>query len=405
MRPKGTWLAAVAAFAGLAASCTDAGPTAAEEVAGEIRALRLLLAQQSRTASAPPSPGEALDVQAALAPLQSALAALAGSQRELADRQAALAQEMQRWSQLLVESVGAARADEAKAMAAKLHELEQSLKSQDTRHREVETLIQGALDRTADRLEDFLQRLPGATPPRPGGGSTAPGTPPAATGGGNDDPQQAAGGSPLVRSPQSAMRWWWLVLTGLGAVVATFFLRRAHRPSVDQAATSLPLPPAAPAERSVEEIWAAAALLGEAVGRLRQTVGTPAAAEATPSLPADAAAGPVEPVEPPLDDVFVLAEDEDRELAAASANGVAPEPSLAPGPPLATMVAHVPGAVPEARILAALAAEPQVLRRPAPACRAFAGALEVRFHVLPGTSPGERTRLLQRLRDAVRVLG
>lgn len=403
MRPKSSWLLAVAAFAGLAA-CTDAGPSAAEEVAGEIRALRLLLAQQARTASAPSSPGESLDVQAALAPLQSAMTALAGSQRELADRQAALTQEMQRWSQLLVESVGAARADEAKAMAAKLHELEQSLKSQDARHREVETLIQGALDRTADRLEDFLQRLPGATPPRSGGGgSAAPGTTPAATGGGMDDPQQAAGGSPLVRSPQNAMRWWWLVLTGLGAVVATFFLRRAHRPSIDQVATSLSLPPAAPAERSVEEIWAAAALLGEAVGRLRQTVGNPAAPEATP---ADAAAaGPNEPVEPPLDDVFVLAEDDDRELATANANGVAAAPSRPPGPPLETMVAHVPGAVPEARILAALAAEPQVLRRPAPACRAFAGTLEVRFHVLPGTSPGERTRLLQRLRDAVRVLG
>lgn len=379
----------------LAAACSDAAPSAADEVAGELRALRLALAAGDAR------PRESVDVQAALQPLRGALEALSVSQRDLAARQIALAQELQRWSQLLSESVAGARADEAKAMATKLQELERQLQAQDARHHEVETLIQGALERTADRLDDFLKRLhaPARTTVPPVGNDGAPAPAPAAANGG-DERQAAADGS-ARRGGLVASRWWWLALTGVGAFTALFFLRRTPRPpraelppseapAVAAATSSAPVADAAPGEQSAEEIWAAAALLGEAVGRLRQraTVATGA-----PSATA-------EPASP--DDLFCVAEP-----VAPCAPAVAP-----PAPPVAgqretppvpeTIATVLAGGVDEDAVRAALAAERLVLRRPAPSVRADGGGVAVRFHVAPGASAAERVRLLQRLREATR---
>lgn len=386
---------------GFAAGCDDVAPTASEEVAGELRALRLLLAQQARAVPAAAN-GERPDVQAALAPLRSALDALAQSQRELAERQVALTQEMQRWSLLLVESVQGARADEAKATAAKLKELETSLRTQDVRHREVETVIQGALERTADQLDEFLRRLQGtpgtaAPPAKPaGGGGAAPAVVPA-VGERNGEQALLDDSRPASRSSRASMRWWWLGLTCVGAVVATFCLRRARRPAAfavrsEPVAEPVTATPPLAKEQSVEEIWAAAALLGEAVGRLRQT----AAGEGLPAPTREATL-----VEPGLDDEFVLVDDE---VAVAKAPAAPVVLTPAPRAP-ETMLARVAGVGSEPQVLAALAEERLVLRRPAPSCRVREGTLEVSFHVLPGTTAGERARLLQRLRDAVRGVG
>src|SRR5690606_38647816 len=108
----------------------DAAPGAGEELAGEVRALRLWLQRSERGAGAP-------DAQEVLAPLRPVLEQLAATQREQGARQLALAQELQRWTQLVGEAAGAARAGELQALGERLRALEQTLAAQDARHREV----------------------------------------------------------------------------------------------------------------------------------------------------------------------------------------------------------------------------------------------------------------------------
>lgn len=463
----------------LAAACSEASPSAAEEVAGELRALRMALAQQRHAVGSASS--EMVDAQTALAPLRAALEALAASQRELAERQVALTQEMQRWSQLLVESVAGARADEAKAMAKRLGEFEARLKEQDSRHHEVEALLQGALERTADQLDAFLKRLETIAPVRrtdggavdalapPGAGNApgnasgnASGNSPSGTGAGVIDPagNASAGGSTggtggivgewpprsssidgLFRGRASASRWWWLGLSGLGLGVATLCLRRSRRSRPKAREKTVPMPAFADVlpvagERSVEEIWAAAALLGEAVGRLRQQVGGPDAAQlaaaalaggenaapapgAAAPEPAVRPAAPVHPHASPISPAGPPPPPATDSLAPATAAACEPAPSGAsagdaPGAPttpegahwpLETVVAVLPGGAMDRDVLAALASERSVLRRPAPVLTGRGAVVEVRFHVVPGTTPADRVRLLQRLRDGLRAGG
>jgi hypothetical protein len=347
-------LVALLAFAG---ACSDAAPTAHEEVAAELRALRLLLAQQPRASMS----AEDGAVAAALLPLREGMQALATAQREQAARQLALAQELQRWQQLVSAAVGAGKQDELQTLAQRLQALEQQLREQDERHREVEALVQRALDQTGDRLEEFLQRLQA----RPTGGSSAPaGTPsaPAAPGDGAPAPDRRVGQARAAGAPE---RWWWLLVTGLGAAIAFVFLRRSRREALYTAPRAEPAPTADPGAR---EIWAAAALLGEAVDRLRANDASRARAD----LPAD-------------DDVVVVDD---------------PEPRARPGPPAETVPCGSPAG--EARVLALLAADVRVLRRPPPSAEGPAGARAVRFHLLPDLPAGERSGLLAALRRAAR---
>jgi hypothetical protein len=195
----------------------------------------------------------------------------------------------------------------------------------------------------------------------------------------------------------------------------------------------------------VEELWAAAALLGEAIGRLRQTGepmppelgGEQALPEAPPEslLQPDIAAMPTERDEAngfgedmDLDDLFVI-DDEDFGSAPMD-NPVAPE--LPEHPPLAHPLASTP-LYPEVggpqlrqpaarhasqspvtcrlyfpgdqhverRLRSLLGADPRVLVSPAPQVRNEMGELEVSFALLPGLPPGERSLLEQQLRDTV----
>ncbi|MBL8752204.1 MAG: hypothetical protein JNK15_02795 [Planctomycetes bacterium] len=406
------------------AACADPVVDPAEEVAAELRALRMQLAAQAAApVPHPAAVAPAVDPKELLQPLREVLAGLQVNQQELAARQTALAQEMQRWSQLLVTSLGEKHAEQAKAMSARIAALEQSLQQQDARHKEVESLLQGALERTADRLEQFLQRLPGAgggeQPATAPAGGAKPAAEPKGPGAGSGQPDGSGDGSGqrtvAARLRNQGTRWWWLGITGLGCSVAAFFLRRAWRlggsagPRSDLVAEAEPgvvATPTQPPEQSVEELWATAALLGEAVERLRQQQSAPAVPTVGLAPAPEAVAEPVAEAFD-LDELYVL-DDEPMAAAPASAPTAPPAPSEPPavpakasgrGPEFVTV--RLAAAKPEA-VLALLAQTPFVLRRPAPTATRVDGWLEVAFAVLPGTAAGERARLVQALREAGR---
>lgn len=418
MRSKLAGVLLACAFA--SAACDGGAATANAEVAAELRALRAALVATSRPAARPPTQAATAGLGEAMAPLREALAALVSNQDDLQRRQLALAQELQRWSAVLIESTRGAQREETSALAARLRDLEAALAAQDARHREVEQLVQRALDHTADRLEQFLQAVEAGAEPAPEappadaepGGGAAGGSvqePPAEPGGGGAGVVPATDGVPPGENStgrwerRGARLWWWggvaLLATGVGFVC----LRRWHR-SAGEAAPRLPRPTTgrepgheradAPSagvagDPDVQEIWAAAALLGEAVGRLRD--GNGAAAEANgPSTPADA------------EDWVVL----DDELLTANAAAPAPPPAplaehprAAPAPTTCRLRTADPQRA-LAAVLRVLQHDPRVLRRPEPAVRCSDDTLEVSFRLLPGLSAGEQSHVEQRLRDA-----
>lgn len=436
--------------------CSDAGTAPDTEIAAELRALRAVLVQQQKSgAGAQPTVQGVADrtqITTALQPLREVLDGLAGSQRELQTRQITLTQEMQRWSQLLVETASGARQEEAKVMTQRLQQVEKALQEQDKRHREVEALMQGALERTADRLEDFLRRLEGTVrperPPDPGNPeSPAPiknaaepapgsnGVPPASgtqmpAGGG--DEENAPGSVAAARPARHWSVYWWMLPFVLAASLVTAFLLRLRRLSnrsfvaAVAAARTGPGPVESPLSRDldgVQEIWAAAALLSEAVDRLKQNSESqvkpppPKPTRPTPPPPATAAADGVD-----LAEVSVLGDDRGKRVVPPApaaqepaAAKPAPEPAAtrpAPAraglgsvsPPRTTAVrCRITGvtAQTQAELLRLLEDDPRVLRRPEPVLTATPTAVEVAFDVLPGLPASERSQIEQRLRDAV----
>tara|TARA_R110002072_G_scaffold100429_3_gene221188 strand:+ start:90656 stop:92635 length:1980 start_codon:yes stop_codon:yes gene_type:complete len=204
-----------------------------DELTAEIRSQRLQNRQRGASAeSAPAFRGE--QIKTALAPLRDVLQQLGSSQRELSTRQATLTQELQRWAQLLVQSMPseqgqpdsnqAERNEEATKLSQRLAALEKTIAEQDQRHRHVEALLGTALDHTADQLEQFLKRvgadigepIPTDNQPNPATGASGKdeanansgATPPPTTGsqparraGGNPAGSSRAGGNPAGSSP------------------------------------------------------------------------------------------------------------------------------------------------------------------------------------------------------------
>ena len=402
--------------AGLCASaCTDpALVEGQQEIAAELRALRMAMHQSQRTTPADTAP--TMDRQtlvAALSPLREVLDGLAAQQRELETRQLALTQELQRWSQLLAQSVTGSNRAETEALTARLQQLEATIKQQDARHQEVEKLIGGALDRTADRLEDFLRRLDGTAPgnvpatPTPGSGGAPVTSPAAGSPGGEvaDPPARRTGAldpGPGAVSPVRARRnvtMWWLGLRGTTGVAGVVFVWRWRRSSAARTALEHGGPaargghaPEGALDPGVQELWAAAAMLGEAVGKLKQSRDGASRADLDEGIQ--------------LDEVIVLDEERaSRTPAVPAAEPIEARPERPPAhatPP--TLRRHVPArnpgqAVP--RLLLELADDPRVLRRPLPTATASAAGVDLTFAVLPGLSPGELSHLEQRLRDAV----
>jgi hypothetical protein len=423
----------------LFAACSEVAPTPTEELIAELRAWRR---QQAASQAASPPVVDAAAARGAIAeslqPLREIVADLSARQRELQDRQLALTQEMQRWSQLLVESVQGARGEQSQAIAARLQQLEQSLREQDARHRQVEDLMGGALERTAAQLEAFLQRVSGVAP----GGGSATAAPVEASA------ARFADAVPTRSGPRLGLdRWGWFLLVTMAGCAGWWFVHRARRSprlvpaewpdatdttNHDVAAlTTAPTatPTAAPVaalsslddlvrpDAGAQEIWAAAALLGEAVGRLRQNHQANDAADAPVSPPvptwvaaADPMAGPdlrepatTPPVEPldqdrELEELFVI---DGLDLDDVAGEERAPERT---GPQLWRCRMAGGDAVRAATTLPPLfASEPAVLQKPAPVVRPIAGGIEVVFALLPGTPGGEASRIEQRLRAALRI--
>lgn len=407
---------AVAAFAFTA--CGEQLPTAESEVAAELRALRSVLVQQSQQAQVPPAiaADPQRDVTAIMAPLRDVLAALAQRTGDLEQRQLALTQELQRWSKLLVETASTERRTEGEAITQRLQTLENALAAQEARHREVEKILQDALDRTTEQLDAFLRRLvprtpPAAGQPAPGTGSAAP-QPAEPTN--TTSPTGLPAGMPL-ETPRSAQagrsgssRWWpWVALLGTTLGIGGFlWIRRPTRDRgfADRQGDRLAAEAAGGFDPGVQDIWAAAALLGEAVGRLRQQQAEPGepvpAITATESPVADTVADQL-----PDDEFFVIEDD------------LAEIPAAPPTPPtvrtantnlprtLPTLHLHLPvhdGTPSEAAVARMLAEDPRVLRAPAPTLRGSRDAIAIRCHVLPDLPQGELAHLEQRLRAAGR---
>lgn len=392
----------------LAVAACDRGPSAGEsELLAELRALRQVLARSERAASAP-APAAA-EIAEALTPLRSVLDALTANQRELQQRQLALTQELQRWSVLLVESTGTAQRDEGQAIAARLQQLEAALAAQEARQREVEQLVQRALDNTADRLEAFLQAVGAGQEPAPANGEPAETVPvPAPV------PPQSEAAEDGATGDARTGRWdrrgtlmsWWggvAVLCVLAGVVCLLRWRQAAR------AASFPVrrrDPATPepetGEPDVQEIWAAAALLGEAVGRLRDST-----AQDAPQQPEPPAHDGTNGNGSADADWIVL----DDELLAPARSPAAEAPREAAAPTedrpqrsSCHLRSDDPARAAEA-VLRALQQDPRVLRRPEPAVRCAGDGLDVTFHLVPRIPPGERSHVEQRLRDACRGQG
>jgi hypothetical protein len=222
-----------------------------------------------------------VDFATALQPLRELVATLATQQGELQQRQLDLTQELQRWSQLLVEQTTSARHDDAKALQARLQQLEQTLQQQAARHQQVEQLLQQALDRTTDRLDALLQVLPrgpgsaatpvgggaasvdaaatsggakstsadppqptspGSAPPTPPPPATAPGTGANGTSLDEGEPSAAPPPTTALARARSRLPLGWLAMAGAALGVSATCLWRALRwPRAAEAAADEPL--------------------------------------------------------------------------------------------------------------------------------------------------------------------
>ncbi len=401
-----------------------AGDLAAAEIAAELRALRTALPRET----APPV--DPRMVATALQPLGQAMAELAREQTALGLRQQQLLGELRLCAKLVGDGVAdaaaqAAAQQETAALRARLQTVEKELAEQLQRQTEVEAMLRGAVERATRQLEVLLgppsgKAAPppassgaggsGAAPPAPGGAS---GPPPVA-----DPPRQAGEGIEKGSFAGDASSPWALVVALCAACSVLWWWRWRSPVAPPDSGAVVGM------DRGVEEIWAAAELLGEAVGKLRstrapaETAGArPERVDAVPQLglgivaeaggPGAAAAGP--PV---------------RTRAAESPRtGIRPDPapSSAGGGP--SIAAEGSPSVPDRRtpptvqfvvplapersaagrvaLEQLLAADPRVLRRPAPEVVVAAGRAAVRCAVLPGLPSAERNHLEQCLRDAV----
>lgn len=418
---------------------------AAEEITGELRALR---------AAMPRSQVSGADIAVALAPLRDAVQSLAARQSELTERQQQLAQELTRCVGLVAGTAGIEGAKaEAEELRQRLAVLERELAAQLQARSQAEAALQHAVDSAAERLERALQAIApgggqagdspaGATDPRgsPANQPPAPtptGKPPA---GGGDDGEvgAAAEGVQIGRDGEPIRKGLvelWALVLALLAACGLLWWWRWRRPVTEVVA----IPPGM--DRGVEEIWAAAELLGEAVGKLRTQAAPAEAASAT--LPLGAAAAPMPqfaaaPPPPPrevrpsapqelsttkqeqagegFDPLDLLGLEEPvaapaappsasvAPAAAAPASAGAAAVGLAARPTVVQFVLPLhgkPAAAAVAAVQLALASDGRVLRRPAPECLAAEGRVAVKCWLLPNLPAAERLHVEQRLRSAV----
>lgn len=397
-----------------------AGELAANEIAAELRALRAALPKQAAT------PLDPARVAGALQPLGQALTELAREQTTLGLRQQQLVAELRLCVKLVGDGVQdaaaqAAAQQEATALRARLVTVEKELAEQLQRHAAVEAALQAAVLRATQQLESLLVPPTGSSTGPPSGPApqpppSSPSGPPAGPGTAPPDPGAASGPPPVADSPRPAGEAIekgslggdgaspWALVVALCAACSLLWWWRWRVPGA-------PPEPAAVVgmDRGVEEIWAAAELLGEAVGKLRSTR-QPEQAVAAPGGVATASSAADELLGSSAKGVAASRAEPVPPRRAPAAAGLPPAAASAPAAPSQPSPATLQFVVPLAQARAAqglatlqqvLAADPRVLRRPAPEVVVASGRAAVRCAVLPGLPPAERSHLEQCLRDAV----
>lgn len=474
-------------FAVLAAACDGERSVTDRELRDELRSLRQELA---------PRPIDENALDRALRPLQRDLDRLTEEQRAARRELDALRFELGRGgrgesSRPPLPSVGDAAAGPAPAerspaidaaVAQRIAEFERQLAAAQQREAALETAVARSLAATTDRVDSILQQLVAlagerriesplptpangdaanpphgreAVPPAPVDASpTAPVTEPVAAATPADElagELAAKAGereSAFHRSRAQSQQGWLIGVLSLGLVAVAVLAWRLRQSAPARRAE----PDAAAAPRgdlTTDELWAAAGLLSEAVGRLRSAVPVAATAPA-PMAAAEAVAAPSAAPEPtsPLDgepaavaataeppnepaaiestaadlvhddEVFVI--DDDRgflasvdwssvgtPLAAAAPAAAAPAPAppaagSANAPPRLTLQISVRDHVlARAALDAYLRQDPRVLRAPAPVLRSHEAGIAVEVSLLPGLLPGEHEHLRSVLQQLV----
>lgn len=416
---------AALAFLGCLVAACSPDPNL-QELVKEMRAERL----QRRSAGTDEDPqvlARAL-VEQAMAPLRDILVQLDERQGQLAQRQAALAGELREWTRLAVDATNQQQGAQAKSLQLRLAELEETIQAQRARQGEMEAVIGEALTRTATQLEQFLQRLRASGQPTPSA--------PEAGAGEGELPRtgvesEGPGGDEEDRRQASLWPIWVVAIGAIGAGIWLLLPKRGAQPdrwqSSGEPADEHELDPAdlqivdvaEPAEE-VQELWDTAAMLGEAVGRLREERGdvvsspvsdlerlAPASDEAVP------AALEAQPVARPAAQLRASGpEAADSTPQPTGQEGAPPSPRdradepvtarpVAPG----AVVCHVPAGDPaavEGDLRDLLRQDRRVLATPAPEVQRVGGGLQVAFATLPGLQPGERALLEQRVREVGR---
>ncbi|GAB4146445.1 MAG: hypothetical protein Fur0037_14490 [Planctomycetota bacterium] len=261
------------------ASACERQDSVAPEILFELRQLR----QAAGRASPAKSSLAAEDLRLALSPLEDTLRTLLADQQDLRTRQLALTDELQRWTGLLAKARGAG--PETETLSKRLEKLEQELRSQDRRHQEVQELLRQSLEKTSERIQAFLERLEGVAPSGPDPGKTG-GEPKGESGTAFEPDRQASASQRPVFSPKpSRAEPWNLALLGVAVVVAAAFAWRCWRGEEEIPAETGEAPRGA---ENNEELWTAAALLSEAVDRLKGAPPPPVPAASGSSVPAEA---------------------------------------------------------------------------------------------------------------------
>jgi hypothetical protein len=404
------------ALVGLLVACREASPAAGDEIAAELRSLRLALAAGAQGVDN-------------LAELRSQVAALAAAQQGIEARHADLQRDVAAWLHGVAGELGSERTAAATAWRERLDEFERALRQQREGQRALEDALQQGIDRAAQRLDGMLDRLappatpaatstpsaardggsaaPGATaappasplpdrgamPAAPGRTAAPPSNPPPDRGGLSEAPVRTTAAPPAPRARDgdavaaaagaigngdaagvragvaagspALVQALWLVLAAVGAVSASWWIRREVH--------------AARRERTHDPLAAVEGVPPTCIASFEQLGGMARADAPSAGRPTDQAA--LQPSSP---------------LAAAlgsGARGAMPLPAALGEPEILV------GTNAElARWQNLLASEPAVLRTPAPQVRGDGDRGELRFWWRPDVGPAARLRLRLRLR-------